>query len=115
MIHDVFWTACIICGAAVFLKMFFTLWRVAERRFWPDLVRNADEMAFKGLRNCLVTVHLKDGSVLPEVRYIRTMCFDSGEFGLNGPVYFEFQSQDQETVLVSGSEIGRISTRKGGL
>lgn len=97
--------AAIIVTSLVTLKVFFTLWRLVERKLFPEKLENAMEITFKTFRNRRVTIVTRSGPVFEGYRYVKSVYFDVSEFGSANPVYFEFRDASEQAVLVAGTEI----------
>ena len=57
----------VIVGSIIGLKVFFTLWRLLEKRLHPDdFVKpfSTPETAFRGLERTSIIIHMKNGEVL---------------------------------------------------
>ena len=102
-----------IVGAIVGLKVFFTLWKVLEKRLHPEQFlkpRSAPETAFKGLKGRKVIVRTKTGEVIKECQYKATLYFNDGEFTVCPTVYFELEKADGNRLFISGADILSIET-----
>ena len=104
-----------IVGSIIGLKVFFTLWRLLEKRLHPDdFVKpfSTPETAFRGLKRKSIIIHMKNGEVLSDLRYKATLFFSDGEFGVYTPVYFHVERGDGTHVFISGADILKIETTK---
>ncbi len=97
--------------AIILLKIFFTLWKVVDKKLHPEMekIGITPEVAFNNLRNKNITVFLKDGKILTDLKYIKTLFFNDGEYSLNTVVYFEVTNQHKR-IFISGTDIVRIET-----
>ena len=99
----------------VMLKVFFTLWSVVEKRLHPekmDKPDNTPEVAFRGLKKKTIDVHMKNGDVLKQHKYRKTLVFGDGEFATCTLLYFELTSPEETDVFICGSDIMKIETCK---
>ncbi|MGB5686901.1 MAG: hypothetical protein WBM35_13895 [Candidatus Electrothrix sp.] len=97
------------------LKVFFTLWKLIDKRLHPDdfdKPENTPETAFRGLKKKSVNVYLKNGDVLTNHKYKKTLMFGDGEFAAVALLYFELTSPEGNGIFVCGSDITRIETCK---
>jgi hypothetical protein len=104
-----------IVGAIIGLKIFFTLWKIVDKRFHPEQFAkpsSTPETAFRGLRNKQVLIQLKNGETIKDCKYNTTLFFGDGEFGTSTLVYFEFQQQDGNKLYLCGTDIMKIETRR---
>jgi len=99
----------IVVGGIVSLKVFFSLWGVAERKLYPDKIENALETSFKALRKKVVVVKLRNGETLEDHIYTKTLYYDVTEFGSANPIYFHLTDPDGRDIYVAGSEIISIA------
>ncbi len=99
----------VVVGGIVSLKVFFTLWGVVERKLRPDKIENAMETSFKDLRKKRVVVKLRNGDLLEDHIYAKTLCFERSEYASDNPIYFQFSDPAGHDVYVSGSEIVSIA------
>jgi len=105
--------ASIVC-AIILLKVFFTLWRLLEKRVHPDKFEklpSTPESAFRDLKGKAVLLHMKNGETIHDSKYRKTLFFSNGEFGCT-LVYFELEKPDGTRIFVSGSDIMKIETNK---
>ena len=103
-----------IVGAIIALKIFFTLWRLLEKKLHPDKFEklySAPEVVFADLKKKVVTVTLKNGDILIDHKYKKSVYFGDGEFGLPKPVYFELESPEKNLIFVSGADIIKIERK----
>jgi len=104
-----------IVGAIIFIKVFFTLWRIIEKKLHPEKFEKiycAPEVLFSDLKKKKVTVYLKNNEILENHIYRKSVYFGDGEFGLPNPVYFEFESQNKDIIFISGIDIWKIEKKK---
>ena len=104
-----------IVGAIVGLKIFFTLWRLVEKRLHPEKLEKPDntpEVAFRGLKKKTVDVHMKNGDVLRNHKYIKTLVFGEGDFSTCTLIYFELESPTGAGVFICGTDIMKLETCK---
>jgi hypothetical protein len=104
-----------IVGAIIGLKVFFTLWRILEKRLHPEnFVKpsSTPETAFRGLKGKAIIVHMKNGEVISNVEYKATLFFGDGEFGTCTLVYFDVERSDGTQVFICGADILKIETTK---
>lgn len=104
-----------IVAAIIGLKVFFTLWRVVEKRLHPekmDKPDNTPEVAFRGLKRKSVNVYMKNSDILRNHKYIKTLVFGDGEFATCTMVYFELESPEGNGVFVCGADITKLETIK---
>lgn len=102
-----------IVGAIIGLKVFFTLWRLVEKRLNPekaDKHDNTPEVAFRGLKRKTVDVHMKNGDVLRNHKYVKTLVFGDGEFATCTLVYFELESPEGNGVFICGADIMKLES-----
>ena len=86
-----------IVAAIIILKVFFTLWWVVEKRLHPDKIRlptSTPEVSFEGLKKKSVNVYMKNGEILKNHTYLKTLLFGAGDFATCTVVYFEFESPE---------------------
>jgi hypothetical protein len=91
-----------IVGAIIGLKVFFTLWKILEKRLHPDQFSkpsSTPETAFRGLKGKTVVVQMKNGEVLQDCEYKSTL------------VYFELEKPDGNRLYICGSDILKIETK----
>jgi len=103
-----------IVGAIIALKVFFTLWKILEKRLHPEQFSkpaSTPETAFRGLKGQKVVVQMKSGEFLQDCEYKATLFFGDGEFGTCTLVYFEFQKPDGNRLYICGSDILKIETK----
>ena len=103
-----------IVGAIIGLKVFFTLWKMLEKRLHPEQFSkpsSTPETAFRGLKGKKVVVQLKNGEVLQDCEYKSTLFFGDGEFGTCTLVYFELEKPDGDRLYICGSDILKIETK----
>ncbi len=102
-----------IVGSVIGLKVFFTLWRVVEKRLHPEKVDKPDtnpEFAFRGLKKKTVDVHMKNGDVLRAHKYLKTLVFGEGDFATCTLIYFELESPAGTQVFICGTDILKLET-----
>jgi len=103
-----------IAGAIVGLKVFFTLWRILEKRLHPEQFSKPSatpETAFRGLKGRRVVVRMKTGETIPECAYRSTLVSGDAEFSTCRLVYFELEKSDGERIFICGSDILTIETK----
>ncbi len=103
-----------IVAAIVGLKVFFTLWRILEKKLHPEQFSKPSatpETAFRGLKGKKVVVQMKSGESLQDCGYKSTLFFGDGEFGTSSLVYFELEKPDGNRLYICGSDILKIETR----
>lgn len=101
-----------IVAAIIGLKVFFTLWRVLEKRLHPELLDKPDntpEVAFRDLKGAAVNVYMKNGDLLKEYKYLKTLVFGN-EFERCSLLYFELKSPGGNIVFICGSDIAKLET-----
>jgi hypothetical protein len=104
-----------IVGAIIGLKVFFTLWRILEKRLHPENFikpSSTPETAFRGLKGKTIIIHMKSGEVISDVKYKATLFFGDGEFVTCTLVYFDMERSDGTHVFICGSDIQKIETTK---
>ena len=72
-----------IVAAIVVVKVFFTLWRILEKRLHPEQYAKpaaTPEFVFRRLHGKKVTIVLKNGECLQDCDYQSTHLFGDGEF-----------------------------------
>ncbi|NCB26804.1 MAG: hypothetical protein EOM62_15240 [Bacteroidia bacterium] len=102
-----------IVAAIIGLKVFFTLWKLLEKRMLPENFQkpsSTPESAFKGLRGKRVLVQLKSGESIEGCEYRATLFFGEGEFCMCPTVYFDFEKPDGNRLYLCGSDILKIET-----
>jgi hypothetical protein len=102
----------VVTGIIV-LKVFFTLWRVVEKRLHPERITSpttTPEVSFGGLRKKPVNVYMKNGDILRNYRYLKTLLSGDGDYSTCTNLYFEFKSPEGNGVFISGMDISRIET-----
>ena len=105
-----------IVAAIVVVKVFFTLWRVLEKRLHPEQFVKPSatpEFVFRRLKGKKATVVLKNGERLQDCEYQSTHLFGDGEFAFSAVLYFEFITADNRRNFLAGAEILRIETDAG--
>ncbi|HCF94931.1 MAG TPA: hypothetical protein DEW46_07710 [Verrucomicrobia bacterium] len=103
-----------IVGAIIGLKVFFTLWKILEKRLHPEQFSkppSTPETAFRGLKGKKVVVQMKSGDFLQDCEYKSTLFFGDGEFSTCTLVYFELEKPDGNRLYVCGSDILKIETK----
>ena len=106
---------CLMFGIML-LRVFFTLWRVIDKRLHPEKLeaaKDTPEVAFKGLRKKVVDVQMKDGTLLRHHKYVKTILFGDSDFSICALVYYELQSPKGNGVFICGSDILKIETCRG--
>ncbi|MDA3798244.1 MAG: hypothetical protein PF692_04090 [Kiritimatiellae bacterium] len=104
----------VVIGVLI-LKIFFTLWKVLEKKLHPndfDKPTNTPETAFKDLKKKIVNVYMKNGDILKEHKYKKTLYFGDEEYSWYALVYFELEAPNQTKVFISSSDILKIETTK---
>ncbi len=104
-----------IVAAIIGLKVFFTLWKILEKRLHPEQFAkpsSTPETAFRGLKGKKVVVQMKTGEVLQDCAYKSTLFFGNGEFGMCTLVYFELEKPDGNRLYVCGIDILKIETTR---
>ena len=99
--------------AIISLKVFFTLWGILDRKWDPGKVGSTPETAFKDLKKKTVRVSLRDGTVIDEAKYAKTLYFNNSEIALNTTVFFQLIKPDQSLLFISGSDIVLIEEQSG--
>ena len=102
-----------IVAAIIGLKVFFTLWKILEKRLHPEQFSkpsSTPETAFRGLKGKKVTVQMKNGETIPDCLYKSTLFFGDGEFGTCTLVYFELEKPDGNRQYICGTDILKIET-----
>ena len=105
-----------IVAAIVVVKVFFTLWRILEKRLHPEQFAQpaaTPEFVFRRLHGKKVTIVLKNGERLQDCDYQSTHLFGDGEFAFRAVLYFEFITADNRRNFLAGAEILRIETDAG--
>ena len=105
-----------ITAAIILVKVFFTLWKVLEKRLHPEQFGQpaaTPEFVFRRLNGKKATVVLKNGERLQDCDYQATHLFGDGEFAFRAILYFEFITTDNRRVFLAGTEILRIETDAG--
>ena len=105
----------IYCVTAIVLgiisiKVIFSIWDIlVVKKYFPEkftLPKNSPETTFKNLEKKSVTVKLKSGEILSDIKYNKTIFFNDGEFAVHTTVYFEFiDNKTSELMFVSGIDI----------
>ncbi len=102
-----------IVGAIIGLKVFFTLWKILEKRLHPEQFSkpsSTPETAFRGLKGKKVIIRMKSGEVIHDCEYKTTLFFGHGEFSTCNLVYFELAKPDGNRLYICGSDILKIET-----
>lgn len=102
-----------IVAGIICIKIFFTLWVLVEKKIYPEKfeeIGNIPESVFRSLKGKSVTIYIKNGEIINNVRYKKTFYFDDGEFGMSNPVYFEFVDAEKKYIYISGADIWKIET-----
>lgn len=97
------------------LKIFFTLWRLLEKRLHPEqFVKRSStpETAFRGLKGKPIVVHMKNGEIISDAKYRANLFFGDREFGTCTLVYFDLERSDGTRVFICGADILKIETTK---
>ena len=97
--------------AIVFLKVFFTLWRLLDKKLHPENIyktQNTPEVVFKDLKKKYVTIHMKNGNTLNKCFYKKCLYFGDSEFGVSSPIYFEIKNSNNKLIYISGADIWTI-------
>lgn len=95
------------------LKVFFTLWKLFEKRLHPEQFSkpsNMPEIAFRGLKGKPVSVQMKSGEIIGDCQYKATLFFGDGEYNVCPTVYFDFEKPDGNHVYICGTDILKIET-----
>ena len=100
-------------GAIIIVKVFFTFWRILEKRLHPEKFdkRTArPEFSFPNLKGKKATVTLKNGEQLQDCEYQFTHLFGDGEFAFVQIIYFEFITANKRRIFLSNADILKIET-----
>ena len=103
----------IIVSTVIGLKVFFTLWKLLEKRLHPEQFSkpsNTPEVAFRGLKGKKVVVQMKSGEIIGDCQYRATLFFGDGEFNMCPIVYFDFEKTDGNRLYICGTDILKIET-----
>jgi hypothetical protein len=103
----------IIVFTVIGLKVFFTLWKLLEKRLHPEQFSkpsSTPEAAFRGLKGKKVIVQMKCGEIIEGCQYKATLFFADGEFSMCPTVYFDFEKADGNRLYICGADILKIET-----
>lgn len=103
-----------VVSAIIALKVFFTCWKLLEKRLFPEQFakpNNSSQTAFRGLKGRHVILQLKNGEIIQDYQYITTIFFGDGEFNICPTVYFAFEKTDRQRIYICGADILKIETQ----
>ena len=112
VVQPFIWCVAAIVGGAIALRVFFTLWRVVEKRLFPERYAappNAPHSVFPDLKGKRVIVHMKNGEVLKDHTYRKNFYFGSGEFdSFCTIVYFELIDPEGRHLYIAAADIWKL-------
>ena len=103
----------VIVAPIIGLKVFFTLWKLLEKRLHPEQFSkppNPPEAAFRGLKGKKIVVQLKNGEIIEGCQYKATLYFSDGHYNVCPIVYFDFEKPDGNRLYICGLDILKIET-----
>jgi len=109
------WFVGSIIGAIIGLKIFFSLWRLLEKKIHPDKferIEKAPEVIFNNLKKKKINIFMKNGESINDCLYKKTLYFGDGELGFNAPIYFQVEDNNKKLIFISGADIWKIETTK---
>jgi hypothetical protein len=104
-----------VTAAIIIAKIFFTLWRLFEKRVHPEMferdkVNSALEAAFGNIKGKNVDVYLRNGEIIKQHKYVKASCLRAGQIDEHPIVYFELIDSEEKTVYIAVADAWKIET-----